>query len=149
MKVCLVGVGGKSESVSGWLSFLDGDSACISSPSTLTKLPRRDGSGRLKELPKMPIPLANGPGFGREANGVVVNGEAGATSDSLSRDWDLSKRRSGGGLGPAVNKFTGRLHGVSGMFLLKPPPLGSSALRFFFEISPVDMKAAGSGLTSL
>lgn len=51
------------------------------------------------------------------------------------------------GFGPAVKRLTGRLHGVSGMFLLNPE--FSSALRFFLEIRPVDMNAAGRGFTSL
>ena len=41
------------------------------------------------------------------------------------------------------------LHGVSGIWALGKPASGSSTLRFFFEMSPVDMKAAGKGLAAL
>lgn len=96
----------------------------------------------------MPMPRAKGPGLGR-ADGGGLNGDAGIASDwrtSLGR----SSGRSGSGFGPAGNKLIGRLHGVSGIFLLNPDGLwGSSALRFFLEIRPVDINAAGRGLTSL
>lgn len=63
---------------------------------------------------------------------------------------DFPSSSSGWALWPVVNKFTGLLHGVSGMFLLDPSMLwGSSTLRFFFDMRPVDMNAAGRGLTSL
>jgi hypothetical protein len=99
----------------------------------------------LKLLPNIPIPRAKGLGLGREVVGGL-KGEAEGTSDWCD-DRDLSNSRSVG-FGPAVNRLTGRLQGVSGMLLLKVE-LVSSALRFFLEISPVDMKAAGKGLTSL
>lgn len=132
---CLVGVGGNSNSLRGWLSNrADGDWACASSPSTLTKLLRREKSGLLKLLPKIPMPRAKGPGFGRLVVGGL-NGDGGTASDCF---------------GPVGNRLMGRLHGVSGMFLLdRSECWGSSAFRFFLEIRPVDMNAAGSGLTSL
>lgn len=80
-KGCLVGVGGKS-SFRGWLSCREeGDWARIrSSPSILAKLPRREASGRLKLLPKIPMPRAKGLGLGREVVGGL-NGEAETVSD--------------------------------------------------------------------
>lgn len=41
------------------------------------------------------------------------------------------------------------LQGVSGMWALGRPAFGSLMFLFFFEINPVDMKAAGSGLADL
>jgi hypothetical protein len=64
----------------------------------------------------MPIPLANGPGFGRELDGL--KGEGGGISTGLLKvDFPSG---SSGGLWLVVNKLMGLLHGVSGMFLLKP-----------------------------
>jgi hypothetical protein len=70
----------------------------------------------LKVLPKIPIPLANGPSFGRELDGL--KGEGGGISTGLLKvDFPSG---SSGGLWLEVNKLIGLLHGVSGMFLLKP-----------------------------
>ena len=51
----------------------------------------------------------------------------------------------------AWKRLVGRLHGVSGIcaLLAARPKWISSGFRLRLEIRPVDMKAAGSGLTSL
>jgi hypothetical protein len=90
----------------------------------------------------MPIPRAKGPGLGRTVEAGGLKGDWVTASDSWKGGAMLKDP-----FNPEANRFTGRLHGVSGMFLLKPD--GSSALRFFFEISPVDINAAGRGLTNL
>ena len=93
------------------------------------------------------MPRAKGPGFGRVVGGL--DGDGGTASD-WREDVENPRDRSGGAFCPLGNKLMGRLHGVSGMFLLKPNMFwGSSALRFFLEIKPVDMNAAGRGFTSL
>lgn len=95
------------------------------------------------------MPRAKGPDFGRVFEGGL-NGDGGTASDWRT-SFGLSNGRSGAaGFGPVGNKLMGRLQGVSGMFLLDASEFGgSSALRFFLEIRPVDINAAGSGLTSL
>lgn len=144
-------MGGRSNSFRAWLSNrAEGDWDCVlSSSSKLAKLLRRDRSGLLKLFPKMPMPRAKELCFGRVLEGGL-NGDEGTASD-WRMSLDLSKGPSDGvGLDSAENKLIGRLHGVSGMFLLDPNEFwGSSALRFFLEIRPVDMNAAGRGLTSL
>lgn len=141
-KACFVGVGGRSESLMYGLSCLAEGDWHVSSPSTLTKLLRRESSGLFKLLPKMPMPRANGPELGRVVCGL--NGEEGA-----AKDW-----RTSFGFSDAFcavgSMLMDRLHGVSGMCLLNPRlPWASTRLRFFLEISPVDMNAAGRGFTSL
>jgi hypothetical protein len=49
----------------------------------------------------------------------------------------------------AGNGWTCFLQGVSGMCAFGNPACGSSTFRFFFDIRPVDMKAAGSGFADL
>ena len=129
----------------------DGDllSACSSS-SRLTALLRRNGSGLLKMLSKMLIPRAIGPGFGRTLVGRF-RGDTGISKESLP-NLGASLGCVGGTFGgPAGKGLTVLLpQGVSGIFLLEPKePSGSSALRFFLEMSPVDMNADGRGFACL
>jgi hypothetical protein len=71
-------------------------------------------------------------GVPKEARDVLWSGALGAMKLSL-----------------AANMTDCFLQGVSGMCALGRPAFGSSTFRFFFEMRPVDMKAAGNGLAAL
>ena len=138
---CLVGVGGMTSSPL-WLSPVKlGGEYETSSPSRLVmlvKLPRR---GKPPMVPKMLAPLPRDP----ETVFCAVKGVLGVPNSGRGCDALPNMPRLKVGVAVTGGKDD-RLDGVSGM----TAEAGiSSTLRFRFEMRPVDMKAAGSGLAIL
>ena len=91
----------------------------MSSPSTLTKLPRLDADPLLKLLPKILTPLPKVPGAGFEECGL--NGVDGVPNECRTcRVFIVLPDIGTGSVG--VNTFIDRLQGVSGILALLPFP---------------------------